>query len=80
MPPPPDKAKRRSLANDDEGDEEEEEEDGGEEEPHTDGGDDDEVEIAIASGTPAAAVTGQKTIPWCMQSRRKSASIILLIQ
>ena len=80
--PPSDKAKRRSFANDggddvdvdddDDGEEEDEDEDG-EEEPQTDEGDDggecvdeEEVEIAIASGTPAtaAAATGQKTIPW----------------
>ena len=79
-PPPSDKTKRRSLADDDnvdddvdddDADDAEEEDDDGEEEPQTDGGDDggeyvdeEEVEIAIASGTPAAAATGQKAIPW----------------
>jgi len=78
VPPPSDKAKRRSFADDDnvdvdddddvdDADEEEDDEEG----PLTDGGgdggeyvDEEEVEIAIASGTPAAAATGQKTIPW----------------
>ena len=54
-------------------------EEDGEEEPHTDGGDDDEVEIAISSGTPAAAATGQKTIPWCLPRRRKRIECILLV-
>jgi hypothetical protein len=67
VPPPSDKAGRRSFANGDDDDDEED----GEEEPHTDGGDDEEVEIAIASGTPATAVTGQKTIPWCIPRTRK---------